>query len=219
MATHRLKHSFSSGELSPLMAERVDFKRYKSGCTVLHNMTCTTQGPAIRRNGFRFIYNLNSLGLDVSDPLNDPPVRTIPFIFNELQAYALVFFIHTDGSPRMVIGNQTGLVVHPNPVNPFCPPVPYTSVYTGLGTSDVPLDIDVDTDVEVRHTSATSVETVLVLGVDYTIAINADPVVDTITVTGGPTSVDGTLDFYLKNARSEERRVGKECRSRWSPYH
>ena len=23
----------------------------------------------------------------------------------------------------------------------------------------------------------------------------------------------------LMNARSEERRVGKECRSRWSPYH
>ena len=23
----------------------------------------------------------------------------------------------------------------------------------------------------------------------------------------------------LGNARSEERRVGKECRSRWSPYH
>ena len=22
-----------------------------------------------------------------------------------------------------------------------------------------------------------------------------------------------------KNTRSEERRVGKECRSRWSPYH
>ena len=29
-------------------------------------------------------------------------------------------------------------------------------------------------------------------------------------------------DFHeaiLKAARSEERRVGKECRSRWSPYH
>ena len=29
--------------------------------------------------------------------------------------------------------------------------------------------------------------------------------------------------YYLKNYgmsyRSEERRVGKECRSRWSPYH
>ena len=25
--------------------------------------------------------------------------------------------------------------------------------------------------------------------------------------------------FYIKPSRSEERRVGKECRSRWSPYH
>ena len=24
---------------------------------------------------------------------------------------------------------------------------------------------------------------------------------------------------YFQPARSEERRVGKECRSRWSPYH
>ena len=27
---------------------------------------------------------------------------------------------------------------------------------------------------------------------------------------------DGASDLFL---RSEERRVGKECRSRWSPYH
>ena len=26
-------------------------------------------------------------------------------------------------------------------------------------------------------------------------------------------------DFMIFNQRSEERRVGKECRSRWSPYH
>ena len=25
--------------------------------------------------------------------------------------------------------------------------------------------------------------------------------------------------IYTDNSRSEERRVGKECRSRWSPYH
>ena len=25
--------------------------------------------------------------------------------------------------------------------------------------------------------------------------------------------------IYTANVRSEERRVGKECRSRWSPYH
>ncbi len=31
----------------------------------------------------------------------------------------------------------------------------------------------------------------------------------------------GAVDFVLKPSvrRSEERRVGKECRSRWSPYH
>ena len=27
------------------------------------------------------------------------------------------------------------------------------------------------------------------------------------------------LCFWAENGRSEERRVGKECRSRWSPYH
>src|SRR5437016_12886637 len=29
---------------------------------------------------------------------------------------------------------------------------------------------------------------------------------------------DGST-LYLETSRSEERRVGKECRSRWSPYH
>ena len=28
-----------------------------------------------------------------------------------------------------------------------------------------------------------------------------------------------TSDQYRRMNRSEERRVGKECRSRWSPYH
>ena len=27
------------------------------------------------------------------------------------------------------------------------------------------------------------------------------------------------FELHKKNLRSEERRVGKECRSRWSPYH
>ena len=35
-----------------------------------------------------------------------------------------------------------------------------------------------------------------------------------------PYLYDGFLNFidYME-LRSEERRVGKECRSRWSPYH
>src|SRR2546427_7478588 len=32
-------------------------------------------------------------------------------------------------------------------------------------------------------------------------------------------SADGKLVAFVVNERSEERRVGKECRSRWSPYH
>ena len=31
--------------------------------------------------------------------------------------------------------------------------------------------------------------------------------------------VQEMLDFIGILLRSEERRVGKECRSRWSPYH
>ena len=41
-----------------------------------------------------------------------------------------------------------------------------------------------------------------------------------LLVVGG--SVFSTLDDALSRSiigRSEERRVGKECRSRWSPYH
>ena len=31
--------------------------------------------------------------------------------------------------------------------------------------------------------------------------------------------VAGFKDIHTGKIRSEERRVGKECRSRWSPYH
>ena len=30
---------------------------------------------------------------------------------------------------------------------------------------------------------------------------------------------NGVVQHMFRNERSEERRVGKECRSRWSPYH
>src|SRR2546427_6317181 len=34
-----------------------------------------------------------------------------------------------------------------------------------------------------------------------------------------PTTYDGGEGWGYDDNRSEERRVGKECRSRWSPYH
>src|SRR5260370_19978132 len=39
-------------------------------------------------------------------------------------------------------------------------------------------------------------------------------------VVEAPRPVDAAVHFRIRRAaRSEERRVGKECRSRWSPYH
>ena len=48
--------------------------------------------------------------------------------------------------------------------------------------------------------------------------------VDDIVITGSDSALLGQLKTHLSESfhmkdRSEERRVGKECRSRWSPYH
>ena len=48
----------------------------------------------------------------------------------------------------------------------------------------------------------------------------AEPIKTVTTPAAGLTGAE--VATILKNAatkRSEERRVGKECRSRWSPYH
>jgi len=37
--------------------------------------------------------------------------------------------------------------------------------------------------------------------------------------TSQPAAGHKVYPYLLKGLRSEERRVGKECRSRWSPYH
>ena len=49
---------------------------------------------------------------------------------------------------------------------------------------------------------------------------------DTVKITMGPKGRNVVLDKKFgtplitnDGVRSEERRVGKECRSRWSPYH
>src|SRR2546428_38706 len=42
--------------------------------------------------------------------------------------------------------------------------------------------------------------------------------IDTIAITVNPVN-DAPINTVPGGQRSEERRVGKECRSRWSPYH
>ena len=75
---------------------------------------------------------------------------------------------------------------------------------------------DCRVDVKVRFT----------FGDDHCLKINYDLVPDGTTVLA-PTNhayfdlsgARGVEDHILQINRSEERRVGKECRSRWSPYH
>src|SRR3712207_7874049 len=40
-----------------------------------------------------------------------------------------------------------------------------------------------------------------------------------LTLADGFVLLKGKAEVVRVSARSEERRVGKECRSRWSPYH
>ena len=49
---------------------------------------------------------------------------------------------------------------------------------------------------------------------DVSLSIKSGEVVGLL----GPNGAGKTTTFYMI-VRSEERRVGKECRSRWSPYH
>jgi len=107
---HRLHQSFTSGEISQLLDSRVDFNRYRNACRTLRNAIALSQGPAMRRSGFKFIYSLTSLGIDYSNP----KIKMIPFIFNEIQSYVLVIFQHTNGHPRIVIFFKDGSIIKTN---------------------------------------------------------------------------------------------------------
>ena len=64
----------------------------------------------------------------------------------------------------------------------------------------------------------------LAFGVELRAAVFAEGIEFPLTNTAGDAFGRGFLgdamtEFGRPAARSEERRVGKECRSRWSPYH
>src|SRR5256885_6242405 len=49
--------------------------------------------------------------------------------------------------------------------------------------------------------------------------VSATGTLNAVTTVSVGTQVSGHVSALLVDFRSEERRVGKECRSRWSPYH
>ena len=61
--------------------------------------------------------------------------------------------------------------------------------------------------------------TALVVTVNGALVAPAGTVTLAGTVAAAVLSLDSETCAPPAGARSEERRVGKECRSRWSPYH
>lgn len=197
MGVHRLSKSFTSGEITPLLYGRVDFQRAVNGCKKLRNAVCLTQGPVTRRPGTEYLYDLVDAGLDV----NDPKIRSIDFIFNENQAYTLIFFMHTDGTPRMVVGTGSGLVVYSNPPADYCPPSPiYTESYDGTGNYDIDYILTDISEITVIHVDSSGVETTLTPTTDYTLTIN-DPVPHTLNISkaGLDTTGSSHIDVYRNN--------------------
>lgn len=126
MAIHRLKRSFTAGELSPLMDGQTENDRYRFGCRQLKNMYVRPQGPVSRREGLLFKYDITTLigtyGMTV-------PPRLIPFVFDENQAYAIVMFYYKTGgttTTRCVFAVDDGLVE-----DPVSPGDPYIFEFTG----------------------------------------------------------------------------------------
>ena len=55
MRASSIQTAFNGGELSPLIAGRVDVAKYSNGCKRLENFLPTVQGPAIARPGTIFV--------------------------------------------------------------------------------------------------------------------------------------------------------------------
>src|ERR1041384_2805526 len=53
----------------------------------------------------------------------------------------------------------------------------------------------------------------------FTRIVPSDQTASAIEIRGNADVIDAEQIYGIIDMRSEERRVGKECRSRWSPYH
>ncbi len=79
---HDLFPSFNAGELTPRLAARVDFEKFKSGLAELTNMTPLPEGGVMRRSGTRYISSTKT---------STVRSRLKPFEFSTSQAYILDF--------------------------------------------------------------------------------------------------------------------------------
>lgn len=79
----QLQNDFTSGELDPKLRGRTDIRQYSSGLSTAQNVTIQPQGGAKRRDGTKFITELDSGAANA--------VRMVSFEFSVDDSYMLVF--------------------------------------------------------------------------------------------------------------------------------
>lgn len=108
--------SFNSGELTPLLWDRVKFERYAPGAMLLDNFIVTKHGPIFHRPGSLFVnYAKRNNALN----FNQDKKRLKKFVFNRTQVFMLEFghkyikFYTYDsaGDPITVQKNGTDYIV------------------------------------------------------------------------------------------------------------
>ncbi|EPR42727.1 hypothetical protein dsx2_2644 [Desulfovibrio sp. X2] len=122
MSAYLTQASFNAGELSPLMAGRVDQERRGSGCAVLLNFNVWPQGPAFRRPGMRFIF-------ECANPAVASHLVRFEFSVSAGQTYMLEFYLNASGQGKMRVhlgGDSPGPVLSGG--IPYEIDIPYTSM-------------------------------------------------------------------------------------------
>lgn len=106
MATRLSQVAFTSGEVSPSLAARVDLAKFQSALKVCRNFYVKPQGGVSNRAGTQFIYDLGTTST----------ATLLPFIRSETDAYMIVLqeetakvfrdgsYVNNTGSPYTIIG-------------------------------------------------------------------------------------------------------------------
>lgn len=79
----QIQNDFTSGEIDPKLRARTDITQYKSALTTAQNVSIQPQGGAVRRDGTKFIHELDAGAANA--------VRMIGFEFSVSDSYMLVF--------------------------------------------------------------------------------------------------------------------------------
>src|SRR5256886_16937409 len=129
----------------------------------------------------------------------------------------------------IIVGNRPDGVAY-NPSNQMVYVTVLGSAYNSPGTvavidgrsNKVVTNLQVDSNPEAVLYDPANQQVYVTSSGSVSVINNANKIIKTISVPFGAVALaydSVNNDIYVASVRSEERRVGKECRSRWSPYH